>query len=215
MPKEGRGGKRGGGGGGGPKNWSKTPNPYQIPATLDEAIGAKGAEKNMATVAYDANPFYSDTYAEFSENCQRVVMAVEMGCRGYDVEALPTYENDPYPRGGNWAQALDGMTRVNVGRTTERATLNAIESQMKSWGEGSRAILRLKWAGGNSGHVINVEYKNGRLHVHDAQDKTRTTGVQYLKDKLPYTTLRRTELFRTDNATPTDTMRYMVKPKNK
>lgn len=214
MAKEGRGGKRGmnnpNSGGG---NWSDSPNSYQIPATLSEAIGTRGTPMSEADAWFDANPYYSEDYSEFSSNCQRCVFAYEMRRRGYDVEALPTYENDMMPVGGNWQRAMSGMTKVDVGRTTEKATLKNIESQMASWGEGSRGIVRVKWAGGNSGHVINVEYSNGKLHVYDVQSNRRTTGRKYLEEYLPYTTLSHTQLFRTDNATPTEDMRYMVKKK--
>ena len=217
MPKGGRGGKRRGGGNGG-GSWSNSPNPYQIPATVSEAIGPKGEERSMADAWFESNPNYNETYSEFQENCQRCVFAYELRRRGYDVEALPTYKGDMMPRSINWMQAMSGMERVNVGRTTENATIKAIESQMAKWGEGSRAIIRLKWAGApGRGHVANLEYKNGKLHVYDTQiarsDKQLSTGVKYLRENLPYTTLSHTELLRTDNATIADSMRYMVKRK--
>lgn len=212
MAKGGRGGRRGGG--------FKAPSNYsnglgnKMPETLDEALGKQGNPMSEANAWFDANPYYSDNYAEFSENCQRCVFAYEMRRRGYDVVAQPTYRGDEMPRGGNWQNAMSGMTSVNVGKTTERATINNIEKQMSNWGEGSRGIVRVKWAGGNSGHVFNVEYSNGKLKVYDVQSNKRTTGKNYLKEIMPYTTLSRTELFRTDNATPTDTMKQMVMQKN-
>jgi hypothetical protein len=218
LPKGGRGGKRRGGGGGQP-NWSKSPNPYQIPATLSEAIGKQGAPKSMSEAWFDSNPYYSPNYAEFSENCQRCVMAYEMRRRGYDVEALPTYETDTMPQYNEWTKALSGMTTVDVGRTTERGTIGAIERQMSEWGEGARAILRIKWAGSNrGGHVINVEYKNGKLNAYDVQvardsHQNSAGGKELLKEYMQYTTLSRTQLLRTDNAKITDNMRFMVKKK--
>lgn len=211
MAKGGRGGKRGGGLGG--AAFSNSLSDYVIPDNLADALGAKGAEKSMTDAFFDANPYYSDDYAEFSQNCQRCVMAYEMRRRGYDVMALPTYQGDTMPANGNWTSSMSGMTRVSVGKSTERATINAIEKQMSDWGEGSRAIVRVKWAGGNTGHVFNVEQKNGKLQVYDVQSTKRKTGKAYLKETMQYTTLSRTELFRTDNATPTDSMRFMVRPR--
>ena len=135
MAKGGRGGKRGGGGGGPDNNFSDMPSDYKIPNTLEEALGKKGKEMSMADAFFDANPYYSDNYAEFSQNCQRCVFAYEMRRRGYDVTALPTYRGDDMPRGSNWQQAMSGMTRVNVGKSTERATIKSIENQMAAWGE--------------------------------------------------------------------------------
>lgn len=211
MAKGGRGGRRGMGSVN--TNYSKGLG-NKIPETLNEALGKQGNPMSEADAWFDANPYYSDDYAEFSENCQRCVFAYEMRRRGYDVVAQPTYRGDEMPRGGNWQNAMSGMTSVNVGKTTERATINNIEKQMSNWGEGSRGIVRVKWAGGNSGHVFNVEYSNGKLKVYDVQSNKRTTGKNYLKEIMPYTTLNRTELFRTDNATPTDTMKKMVMQKN-
>lgn len=212
MAKGGRGGKRLPSGGGGKENWSNTPNDYIIPNTLKEALGAKGKPMSETDAWFDANPYYSDNYSEFSENCQRCVFAYEMRRRGYDVMALPTYQGDKMPRGSTWTSAMAGMTQVNVGKTTERATANNIKKQMADWGEGARGIVRISWAGSNSGHVFNVEYTGGKLHVYDVQSNKRTTGEKLLKEYLPYTTLSRTELFRTDNAVPTPEMRMMVRP---
>ena len=61
--------------------------------------------------------------------------------------------------------------------------------------------------------MINVERANGKTYVYDAQSNKRITGTDYLKKYLPYSTLSRTELFRTDNANITDNMRFMVKKK--
>lgn len=215
MAKGGRGGKRRSSNpNSGNGNYSNAPGD-RIADTLDEALGVQGSPMSIEKAWFDTNPYYSDDYNEFSANCQRCVFALEMRQRGYDVEALPTYKGDKMPMGGNWLKAMSGITQVNVGKTTERATIKSIEKQMSDWGDGSRAIIRLKWAGSNSGHVINAEYKNGKLNVYDGQSVKRVTGVQYLKDYLPYTTLSKTELFRVDNAKPTDTMRYMVKQKKK
>lgn len=194
------------------KKWGNSIG-VQVPSTLSEALGVQGVPMSEADAWFDANPYFSEDYSEFSANCQRCVYAYEMRRRGYDVEALPTYEGDMMPMGGNWQKAMNGMTVANVGRTTEKATIKSIEKQMADWGEGSRAIIRVKWAGGNSGHVFNLEQSNGKLHVYDVQSNKRVTGKKYLEEYLPYATLSYTTLYRTDNATPTEDMRYMVKHK--
>lgn len=87
---------------------------------------------------------------------------------------------------------------------------------MSNWGEGARGIIYLKWAGKkNVGHVINCEQKNGKLHIYDVQSNKRVTGVKYLEKYLPFATLSHTQLFRTDNATPTGDMRFMVRTSKK
>lgn len=216
MAKGNRGGRRAPGlpsSGGSP--FSDGINDYAIPNNLADALGEKGREMSMASAFFDANPYYNKNYAEFSQNCQRCVFAYEMRRRGYNVEALPTYEGDQMPRGRTWTSAMSGMKSVNVGKTTERATIKAIERQMADWGEGSRGIVRVKWAGGSSGHVFNVEQKNGKLYVYDVQNNKRKSNSAYLKETMQYTTLSHTTLFRTDDATPTDAMRFMVRPSTK
>ncbi len=215
MAKGGRGGKRRRGNPSTNDKFSPNGVGNSVPNSLSEALGAKGKPMSEANAWFDANPYYSDKYAEFSSNCQRCVFAYEMRRRGYDVIAQPTYKGDSMPYGANWTGAMKGMSRVAIGKSTEKATIKNIEKQMSSWGEGSRAIIRIKWAGGNSGHVINCEQKNGKLHVYDVQSNKRVTGVKYLEKYLPYATLSHTELFRTDNATPTDDMRFMVRTSKK
>lgn len=212
MPKGDRGGADPNPNGGrGNLGWDNSPNPYQIPATLDDAIGTQSSPQSMVNAYWNVNPYYSDNYREFSENCQRCVFAYELNRRGYDVEALPTYENDTMPTGG-WRQALSNMSGDSVGRSTVNATIRQMERQMAQYGDGSRAIVALQWGGkGNGGHVFNVEYKDGHLYAFEPQNNRSLTGRALLKDYLHYTRLNTVELYRTDDKDITDNMRYMVK----
>lgn len=225
MPKTNRR-RKGGGNGGGGAEWSNTPDDYKIPDNLADAIGKQNESYSMADAWRESNPFFSYEYNEYSSNCQRVVMAYEMRRRGYDVEALPTYQGDMMPRGGNWQSALSGMTIKDVGTNARKdeTVMRNIENQMQEWGEGSRAILRIHWAGTNSGHVINVERRNGKTYYYDAQvahgKAERSIGAQHtderlLKDYISHAQLNRTQLLRTDNARVTDEMRKMVRPSRK
>ena len=65
------------------------PNPSELRAT----IGTKGNSIGIEEAIKGANPFYNTSGAEgdFSQNCQRCVVAYELRRRGYDVVALPTY----------------------------------------------------------------------------------------------------------------------------
>lgn len=210
KPKDRGGNDPGGGNGGG--EWSQMPNPYQIPNNLDDAIGEQGEPKSMVSSYWDVNPYYSPFYKEFSENCQRCVMAYEMNRRGYDVEALPTYEGDRMPASMNWATALKDMNGVNVGKKYVETTINSITRQMAKFGNGSRAIVQLEWGGsGHDGHVFNVEYKDGTLYAFDAQNNRSLTGQSLLKEYLHYAKLNTVQLWRTDNKEVADNMRYMVK----
>ena len=206
----GRGQRKGGGGGGG--KWSDSISSYQIPEKLEDAIGEKGEPRSIATAQWESNPYYSDYYREFSQNCQRVVWAYEMQRRGYDVEALPTYKGDTMPMTANWSNVMSGVTRVSVAGRNNAKVIQNIESQLKQWGEGARAIIRIRWQGCNSGHVINVEYTNGKIYYVDAKDRYRSTNP---KEMLSGSRASETELFRVDNATITDEMRKVVKKRSK
>ena len=125
-----------------------------------------------------ANPFYDGSYGEYSKNCQRAVVAAEARFRGYDVIAQPTYEGDTMPKGGEWKKAFNGAKTDAVGRTTARATQNAVESQMKQYGNGARATLDFGWKGGG-GHVITLVQRNGKTYYYDPQ-----IGAKYNPSEL-------------------------------
>ena len=73
--------------------WSNAPN-VQGPETLREALGNKGRPMSIEKAVLGANPYYDGSYKEFSENCQRAVVAYEARRRGYDVTAQPTFQGD-------------------------------------------------------------------------------------------------------------------------
>ena len=163
-----------GGGDGGGGEWSNGLG-FRNYDTLGDAIGKKGRPMGMANAVLNANPHYDPnaTYKEFTENCQRCVIAYELRRRGYDVTAQPTYQGDRLPSGvtrrdglrnGRWMGAFQGAKPDKIGDNA-RALLN----KMKEYGEGSRAILQVAWKGGHTGHVVNVEYRHGRVLLFDAQ----------------------------------------------
>ena len=195
----GRGSSKGGGGGGVPElipdpngggNANKEPfsntgvGMRELP-TLKSALGTKSAAKSMDDATMNSNPYYDGRYREFSENCQRAVIAYEARRRGYDVTAQPTFEGDILPttahigpngeRNARWMGAFQGARPINVGKSTAKATQKAVEDQMKQYGNGSRAILQVAWKG-TGGHVINVENRNGRIYYNDAQVHGRYNG---------------------------------------
>lgn len=107
----------GGGGASGKGSWSTSPN-TKSPDTLREALGTKGRAMSITKAAEGANPYYNGNYREFSENCQRCVVAYEARRRGYNVVAQPTYQGDQLPYGvsvpgkgtvnGRWQGAFQG-----------------------------------------------------------------------------------------------------------
>ena len=183
----------------------------QPPETLREALGAKGAEKTMDNAMKNANPYFSTSYSEYSENCQRCVVAYELRRRGYDVIAQATYAGDKWPTNvqvngqlmGRWRGAFRHAKtdRVGVAGNNSRAeakVLDNISAKMKEYGNGSRAIIRIGYRGAHVGHVFNVENRGGHMYFIDAQ-----TGQRYInadmRNLMKIVDTKSVSVTRTDN----------------
>lgn len=182
--------------------WSKGLGMQNID-TLREALGTRGRSMSMQKAVEGANPYFdkTGTYKEFTENCQRAVVAYEARRRGYNVVAQPTYEGDTLPQAnvggkGNsrWQGAFKGAKSEQVGaRTAAKAQAN-VEAKMKEYGNGSRAVLGVQWKGGG-GHVLNVERVNGKTHYVDAQVGGKYTAKELFNAIKPNSV----RVVRTDN----------------
>lgn len=160
-----------GGSGTGEGNDFVGPQPFKSsPEDLKAAIGSKGRPIGIENALEGANPFYNKRTmgagGNFTENCQRAVIAYELRRRGYDVLALPTYSGDALPAGGRWKGAFKGAKQMNVGASSPQKTQANLEKQMKSYGPGARGIV------GIPGHVFNVENVGGKIRYVDAQTNT-------------------------------------------
>lgn len=192
-----------GGGGDSDAPWSTTPN-IQSPDTMSEALGKQGRALSINEAVRGANPYYDGSYREFSENCQRAVIAYEARRRGYKVTAQPTYEGDKLPTmahmnkdgtwNSHWMGAFRGAKTEKVGASTAKKAQQNTEAKMKEYGNGSRAIMRVQWKDGG-GHVLNVENKNGKILYVDAQ----VGGKYTAKELFGQIKTGTTQLVRTDN----------------
>ncbi|MBR4656550.1 MAG: hypothetical protein IKO68_08305 [Oscillospiraceae bacterium] len=207
------------GAGGPPPAWTQTVG-IKVADNLKDAIGKKGPEKTVGDAMIASNPYYSPDYREYSENCQRVVVAYEARRRGYDVTALPTFNGDTLSgiayndtkngiRRGRWMGAFQGAEPVNVSSSTERGVLNNIDKQMANYGEGSRGVVQIFYKGGG-GHVFNVERKNGKTTYIEAQ----VGKVKNFGDTLKNVKTGEVALVRTDNLKLSDRARNFVTQSN-
>ena len=182
-------------------------DPDGLPFNRGNEITADDAVMNV-----NAHNYNSDR--NYQINCQRCVWAYEMQRRGYDVEAKPSFAGDTLPKNGNWMGiSSNGVTREYVGAgwlqtnsiKTEVANTTDI---MSGWGEGSRGIMRVAWSRSNTGHVFNVEYKNGKVYAYDAQTGTKHTS---LSAALKGTRRGYTQIVRSDNVTfnPNEVTKYV------
>lgn len=180
-----------------------------VPFKKGKEIAPEDAVMNSNAQNYDKGWMYK-------QNCQRCVWAYEMQRRGYDVEANPTFQGDDLPRGGAWMGiAQNGVTREYVAARIWDGQKNSIKTEvanttevMRGWGEGSRGIMRVAWSGSRSGHVFNVEYKNGKVIAYDAQNGKTYTNFA---DALRGTRRGYTQIVRSDNVVfnPNEVSKYV------
>ena len=190
----GRGGGSGGiptghpSGGKGKENFQSDGLGFQNYDSLKDALGEKGRPMGEAKATLNANPHFSGEYSEFSENCQRCVVAYEARRRGYDVTAQPTYKGDTMPqvvhttregaKYGRWQGAFKDAKPDYVGGKTGKQAQSNLEAKMRDYGDGARAVVAVQWRNGG-GHVINVENRGGKIHYNDAQ-----VGQKYIGKEL-------------------------------
>ena len=172
----------GGSGGGG--EFNKNQVGLERIGTLKEAIGTKGKPMGETKAVEGANPYYKGGSAEYTENCQRCVVATELRMRGYDVVAKPTYEGDTLPTTA-FMNAKTGqvykryMGAFQGAKTKKVSGQKDFESQVIEGGSGSRYALSFGWKGSDYGHVINVVNKKGKVRYVDGQ-----TGKYYSGKEL-------------------------------
>ena len=184
--------------------WSENALMRKPPETISEALGRRGAPMGANAAAAGANPYWSEEYSEYSDNCQRCVVAYEQRRRGYDVIAQPTYKGDKWPTGGpnaRWRGAFRHAKTDIVGKKTVDGTMQSIRSKMLEYGNGARAVIGV--VGPGHGHVFIVENKNGSLWFMEPQrntygDSNRYT-IQDMQNMLRKVDTSKTNLTRVDN----------------
>lgn len=200
------------GGGNNPEKKYGQPGTPQVPptASIRGQIGEKGKPVQAGVAIKKVNPNINSKYADYSENCQRCVVAYELNRRGYKVEAESTYKSDPYPKGNNWTKAFKNAKLESVGAGTTAKVNEKITQKMKGWGEGSRGIVRVNY-NKTSGHVFNVEYRNGKLHYYDAQ-----VGIRYDPKKVfNHVVKSNVQIMRSDNLALNGDVTKMVRKRRK
>lgn len=201
---------------------SRAENEAAKRAVLDGANGPLGGFRviSAAHSEYDdlaaVNPNYSKG-VEWQINCQRCVAAYELRRRGFDVTALPApmvggkpdyYDELPDRLSKNgWPKMFDGSTLESCRASTGARTMGKVEKLMASWGDGSRAIVRVqfqKWFGGG-GHVFIAEQRGGKTYFVDPQCNDRDcSGYFACAKKLE------TYCMRVDNLQVTDLIKKAV-----
>lgn len=194
----------------------------KVSENLKEAIGKKGEPFSISDSYVNTNPFYNPGTSEYSENCQRCIVAYELRRRGYDVTALPTYKGDTLPLvahnnfksktyEGRWKGAFRDAKTINVGargndKKAEKKVISNIESQMKSFGDGARGVVQIFYRG-SGGHVFNVENVGGKIRYIEAQRGT----MKDIAGTMSTVDTNSVNLVRTDNLRISDRAKNFVK----
>ena len=199
-----------GGGGGRPTGMDAQPG---MAANTAEALGPKGRPMSVDSAVGGANPLYN-MGAEYQYNCQRAAGATEARFRGYNVQALPTFDNDTMPQNNNYLDMFVGGRKAmqQINGSTSGSTKRKVEAAMKQHGNGSRALLAVTWSGGRNGHVINVVQRNGKTHYYDGQDGTKVNASSLFKAISKSAGVR---LTRVDNLPFSDITNQVLKRKGK
>ena len=201
-------------GGGGNGSWDRTGlmAEFQRPKeTIQDAIGTKGRAHSIGDALEYSNPFFDGVHDEYASNCQRCVVAYELRRRGYNVMALPTFENDkmPYSIHGNgyWMGAFRNARPESVGASTKAQALSNLHNKILSYGNGARAVVRIQsdTRSGN-GHVFIAENQNGRVVYVDPQTNT----IYSPKNVLNHARSSTVQVLRTDNLKVSYRVKEMV-----
>lgn len=151
--------------------------------TISEALGIK-AKKDIDFNFIDhknSNPNYFNDY-KYQINCQTTVLAFELRCRGYDVEAKG---NDSLATKYLSQNVESAYINHETGENPELQDLKGANYKQlyKSLDEAvkpnERYILRVVWRDYRAGHVVNV-YRNeeGEIILFDPQSNRVSKGEQ-------------------------------------
>ena len=138
--------------------------------TGDESFSRIAGDHSVDEDIRAANPNYATGERRWTMNCQRTAPAYEMRRRGYDVTAKPLpdhYETDPpLAAAGGCFEAFENaeVIRVPLGNGRKQ-----IEEQMAKWGDGARAMIRIRNLGNGFGHAFCCEQISGKTVYVDPQ----------------------------------------------
>ena len=149
--------------------------------------GFMKTEKSLAAV----NPHFAEGY-KWQNNCQRCVVAWELRQRGYDVTAMPFAAHDGIGDNGTKCWKLDAPNWFNDSETrlfggSRMGIKHGIKNEFDKWGNGSRAIVRVKWNedNGGCGHFFSARREGDKIIYEDPQSGTVRDIAETLKNCSP------------------------------
>ena len=192
----------------------------EITRPENEQEALKGFKRFNVNTRTDAemlaqvNPNYTKGTREWTYNCQRTVAAQELVYRGYDVTAMPYNPNDAISDVAwrAWKVPQNPWTDPDLFPLGNKKTFNeGIKTVFDQWGDGSRAIVRLKWntEHGGNGHFVFARRVKDDIIFTDPQNNT----ILNINEKLEKTTRSTNQMWvmRVDNREISDNISLAVK----
>ena len=137
-------------------------------------IGGKTIASPIIEAIKATNPQFHPHNPAFTENCQRCVSAYEARRRGYNVIAKPRIldgtDSLPYMDSEKgWPAVYQDYKLESCAASTSEQAKKKVEDLMKSYGDGSRAIVKVNWRLRYKGHVFIAENQGQSIYLLDPQ----------------------------------------------
>ena len=140
---------------------------------VHKAGSIAGAEKQAPMTFRQAdggsvNPFFRSKFMGYRGNCQACVAAYYARRLGYDVQALPDFNN---PAITALSRDISLAYRDQYGEHPQKKYITGRfrESIHKTVKEGEIYALEWRWKGKDDGHVVTVERVKGSIYFYDPQ----------------------------------------------
>ena len=151
---------------------------------LDKLYNKKKKETTHEENCKACNPNFH-LGKKWQYNCQRCVVAYDMQCRGYDVEALPYNSNDLQGCFINYSKTWKGLSEkdgilVKKQGVGHEGAHKGIQNVLSQYPVGARFLIRLRWSV-CSGHVLI-----GEMTEHGPQIIDPQSGDYYKPDDASY-----------------------------
>lgn len=140
--------------------------------------------------AISVNPHYDPNKKNgYSNNCQRAVVALDARRKGKDVVARPSSSTDRKQKfdrlfnldgsinENGWIGAYNNPKITKCNTNTQELCKEKVLDKMTSWGNGSRAIVRVVWDKSVKAHTFIAENIKGKIFFVDAM--TGEMNVDY------------------------------------
>ena len=143
---------------------------------MDRAVFMEG--RMIASPIVEAvkatNPQFRTHDPAFMKNCQRCVSAYEARRRGYNAIAKPRIltgaDSLPYMNSEKgWPAVYQDYRLESCAASTPEQAKGKVETLMKSYGDGSRAIVKVNWRLRYKGHVFIAENQEQTICFLDPQ----------------------------------------------